>query len=43
MQKQVEELMRNLAEQQGLERGPEGFKLTPKAFQILQKKKTNIN
>jgi uncharacterized protein with von Willebrand factor type A (vWA) domain len=35
-QKQVEELMRHLAEQQGLERGPEGFKLTPKAYRVFQ-------
>ena len=36
LQKQVEELMRNLAEQQGLERGPDGFKLTPKAYRVFQ-------
>lgn len=36
LQKQVEELMRSLAEQQGLERGPDGFKLTPKAYRLFQ-------
>jgi uncharacterized protein with von Willebrand factor type A (vWA) domain len=36
LQKQVEELMRHLAEQQGLERGPEGFRLTPKAYRVFQ-------
>lgn len=36
LQKQVEELMRHLAEQQGLERGPDGFKLTPKAYRVFQ-------
>ena len=36
LQKQVEELMRSLAEQQGLERGPNGFRLTPKAYRLFQ-------
>jgi len=38
LQKQVEELMRHLAEQQGLERGPSGFRLTPKAYRVFQGK-----
>jgi uncharacterized protein with von Willebrand factor type A (vWA) domain len=38
LQKQVEELMRHLAEQQGLERGPNGFRLTPKAYRVFQGK-----
>jgi uncharacterized protein with von Willebrand factor type A (vWA) domain len=36
LQKQVEELMRQMAEQQGLERGPDGFHLTPKAYRLFQ-------
>jgi uncharacterized protein with von Willebrand factor type A (vWA) domain len=35
-QKQIEDLMRQMAEQQGLERGPEGFRLTPKAYRVFQ-------
>lgn len=38
LQKQVEELMRHMAEQQGLERGPEGYHLTPKAYRLFQGK-----
>jgi len=38
LQKQVEALMRHMAEQQGLERGPEGYHLTPKAYRIFQGK-----
>jgi len=38
LQQQVEELMRHMAEQQGLERGPEGYHLTPKAFRLFQGK-----
>jgi uncharacterized protein with von Willebrand factor type A (vWA) domain len=38
LQKQVEDLMRHMAEQQGLERGPEGFHLTPKAYRLFQGK-----
>lgn len=36
LQKQIEELLRNMAEQQGLERGPKGYQLTPKAYRIFQ-------
>jgi uncharacterized protein with von Willebrand factor type A (vWA) domain len=36
MQKQIEEIMRQMAEQQGLERGPEGYHLTPQAYKIFQ-------
>lgn len=38
LQKQVEDLMRHMAEQQGLERGPEGYQLTPKAYRLFQGK-----
>jgi uncharacterized protein with von Willebrand factor type A (vWA) domain len=33
---QIKEFLRQLAEMQGLERGPEGYRLTPKAFRIFQ-------
>jgi uncharacterized protein with von Willebrand factor type A (vWA) domain len=36
MQKQIEEYVRNLAEQQGLEKTREGFKLTPQATRLFQ-------
>ncbi len=36
MQKKIEEIMRQMAEQQGLERGPEGYHLTPQAYKIFQ-------
>lgn len=36
MQKQIEEIMRQMAEQQGLERGPEGYHLTPQAYRLFQ-------
>ncbi len=36
MQQQVEEIMRQMAEQQGLERGPDGFQLTPQAYRLFQ-------
>ncbi len=36
MQRQVEELLRHMAEQQGLERGKQGYQLTPKAYRIFQ-------
>ncbi|HEY2760965.1 MAG TPA: hypothetical protein VGI75_09480 [Pirellulales bacterium] len=36
MQRQVEELLRHMAEQQGLERGKRGYQLTPKAYRIFQ-------
>lgn len=38
LQKQIEELMRHMAEQQGLERGAEGYHLTPKAYRLFQGK-----
>lgn len=38
LQKQIEELLRHMAEQQGLERGPEGYHLTPKAYRVFQGK-----
>jgi uncharacterized protein with von Willebrand factor type A (vWA) domain len=38
LQKQIEDLLRQMAEQQGLERGPEGYHLTPKAYRIFQGK-----
>ncbi|HTU23872.1 MAG TPA: hypothetical protein VMF30_00655 [Pirellulales bacterium] len=36
LQRRIEELMRQIAEQQGLERGPEGYRLTPKAYRLFQ-------
>jgi len=36
MQKKIEDIMRQMAEQQGLERGPEGYHLTPQAYKIFQ-------
>lgn len=36
MQRQVEELLRHMAEQQGLERGKSGYQLTPKAYRLFQ-------
>jgi uncharacterized protein with von Willebrand factor type A (vWA) domain len=36
MQRQVEELLRHMAEQQGLQRGRNGYELTPKAYRIFQ-------
>jgi uncharacterized protein with von Willebrand factor type A (vWA) domain len=38
LQKQIEELLRQMAEQQGLERGPEGYHLTPQAYRLFQGK-----
>ena len=38
LQQQIEELLRQMAEQQGLERGPKGFQLTPKAYRLFQGK-----
>ena len=38
LQKQIEEYMRQVAEQQGLERGPKGYQLTPKAYRLFQGK-----
>lgn len=36
MQRQVEEMIRHMAEQQGLQRGRRGYELTPKAYRIFQ-------
>ncbi|HTQ38779.1 MAG TPA: hypothetical protein VMJ32_07110 [Pirellulales bacterium] len=36
MQRQVEELLRHMAEQQGLQHGKRGYELTPKAYRIFQ-------
>lgn len=38
LQRQVEQMMRDLAEQQGLERTKQGYRLTPKATRIFQGK-----
>jgi uncharacterized protein with von Willebrand factor type A (vWA) domain len=38
LQKQIEDYMRHIAEQQGLERGPKGYQLTPKAYRLFQGK-----
>jgi uncharacterized protein with von Willebrand factor type A (vWA) domain len=38
LQKQIEEIMRHMAEQQGLERGRKGYQLTPKAYRLFQAK-----
>jgi uncharacterized protein with von Willebrand factor type A (vWA) domain len=38
MQRQVEELLRHMAEQQGLQKGKRGYELTPKAYRIFQGK-----
>lgn len=38
LQKQIEEMVRQLAEQQGLERTRRGYQLTPKAYRIFQGK-----
>ncbi len=38
MQQQVEELLRHMAEQQGLERGKRGYEMTPKAMRLFQGK-----
>lgn len=36
LHQQIEELMRHLAEQQGLERTHQGYQLTPKAYRLFQ-------
>jgi uncharacterized protein with von Willebrand factor type A (vWA) domain len=36
LQQQIEDLMRHMAEQQGLERGEHGYQLTPKAYRLFQ-------
>ncbi|MFN4261246.1 MAG: hypothetical protein ACK4RK_18310 [Gemmataceae bacterium] len=38
MQRQIEELIRHMAEQQGLEANRHGYNLTPKAFRLFQAK-----
>ena len=38
IQRQVEEMVRHLAEQQGLEKGRKGYQLTPQAYRIFQGK-----
>lgn len=38
LQRQVEELLRQMAEQQGLERGRDGYQLTPQAYRLFQGK-----
>lgn len=38
LQRQVEEMLRHMAEQQGLERNNKGYQLTPKAYRIFQSK-----
>lgn len=38
LQKQVEDLVRQLAEQQGMEKTKRGYQLTPKAYRIFQSK-----
>ena len=38
LQRQVEELVRQLAEQQGMERTKQGYQLTPKAYRLFQNK-----
>ncbi|MCS6851422.1 MAG: hypothetical protein NZ700_09685 [Gemmataceae bacterium] len=36
LRQQIEDYLRELAEQQGLERGPGGYHLTPKAYRLFQ-------
>ncbi len=38
LQKQIEDYLRHIAEQQGLERGAHGYHLTPKAYRLFQGK-----
>ena len=38
MQQQVQQLLRQMAEQQGLEKSARGYKMTPKAYRIFQGK-----
>jgi uncharacterized protein with von Willebrand factor type A (vWA) domain len=38
LQQQIQDMIRELAEQQGLEEGKRGFNLTPKAYRIFQSK-----
>lgn len=41
LQQQVEDYLRELAEQQGLEQGQAGYQLTPKAFRLFQSRLLN--
>jgi uncharacterized protein with von Willebrand factor type A (vWA) domain len=36
LQRQIQEYLRHLAEQQGLEQGRQGFQMTPKAYRLFQ-------
>jgi uncharacterized protein with von Willebrand factor type A (vWA) domain len=36
MQRQIEEMLRHMAEEQGLNRGKRGYELTPKAYRLFQ-------
>ena len=36
LQQQIEDMLRDLAERQGLEQGPGGYQLTPKAYRLFQ-------
>jgi uncharacterized protein with von Willebrand factor type A (vWA) domain len=36
LQQQIQDYLRELAERQGLEQGPNGFRLTPKAYRLFQ-------
>ena len=36
LQRQIQEYLRDLAEQQGLERGADGYRLTPQAYRLFQ-------
>lgn len=38
LQQQIQDLLREMAEQQGLEQGKSGFQLTPKAYRLFQSK-----
>ena len=38
LQQQVQDLLHEMAEQQGLERGSQGYRLTPKAYRLFQSK-----
>jgi uncharacterized protein with von Willebrand factor type A (vWA) domain len=38
LQQQIQEYLRQMAEQQGLEQDPRGFRMTPKAYRLFQSK-----
>lgn len=38
LQQQVQDLLREMAERQGLDRGSQGYRLTPKAYRLFQSK-----